>query len=157
VHELAHMWFGDMITCKDWHHGWVNEGFATYSEALWAEYVGGFSAYQNNIATNEYFDGGTLYLQDVSDPFQIFIRIIYYKGAYVLHMLRGVLGDAVFFEILRQYSTDPQLMYSEATTEDFKAVCESVSNMDLTFFFDQWIYDEFYPIYEYDYVQSASL
>jgi len=97
VHELAHMWFGDMITCLNWHHGWLNEGFATYSEALWEEHIGGFSAYKANMLTNQYWGGGTLYLQNINDPFQIFIPIIYSKGAYVLHMLRGVLGDSLFF------------------------------------------------------------
>src|SRR3970282_968792 len=96
-HELAHMWFGDMITCKDWHHGWLNEGFATYCEALWAEHTGGFDLYKSYMQTLKYQDGGTVHLQDISNPFGIFVSIIYDKGAYVLHMLRGGLGDSVFF------------------------------------------------------------
>lgn len=157
VHELAHMWFGDMITCLDWHHGWLNEGFATYCEALWAEYNGGFDAYKNNMLTNRYLQAGTLYLQDISDPFQIFIPIIYSKGAYVLHMLRGVLGDSLFFNCLADYANSPQLRYDHATTDDFKSICESSSGQDLGFFFEQWIYDEYYPVYEYAYEQQDSL
>ena len=156
VHEFAHMWYGDMITCRDWHHGWLNEGFATYAEALWDEHNGGFSAYQSNMASNHFTGGGTLYLEDISNPFGIFISIIYQKGAYVLHMLRGVLGDEDFFESITQYSNDPVLMYDHAVTEDFQAHCENVSGMDLEFFFDQWIYDEYYPQYLYTYNQNTS-
>jgi aminopeptidase N len=154
VHELSHMWFGDMITCRDWHHGWLNEGFATYAEALWAEHTGGAAAYRENMTQNEYFLGGTVYLQDISDPFNIFIDIIYQKGAYVLHMLRGVLGDDVFFDVLNRYAQDPALRYGHAVTGDFEAICEAESGMDLEFFFDQWIYDEYYPRYEFGWSQD---
>jgi Peptidase family M1 domain len=156
VHELAHMWFGDMITCQNWHHGWLNEGFATYCEALWAEHTGGFNSYKNYMQNFQFFSGGTLYLQDISDPFNIFISIIYDKGAYVLHMLRGVLGDSVFFACLSAYASDPALRYGHATTEDFESVCESVSQQNLAFFFQQWVYDQYYPMYGYSYSQNLS-
>ncbi len=149
VHELSHMWFGDMITCKSWHHGWLNEGFATYSEALWAESQGGEEAYRSTVASFEYYNSGTLYLQDDSDPFNIFISIIYNKGAYVLHMLRGILGDEIFFNALKTYATDPDLVYGYAETEDFKNVCENISGRDLDYFFEQWIYNEGFPRYNY--------
>lgn len=154
IHELAHMWFGDMITCENWHHGWLNEGFATYSEALWAEHSSGFDAYKQNIESNRYEFGGTVYLQNAGDPFNVFVNIIYTKGAYVLHMLRGILGDEVFFDCLYQYANDARFRYYHATTEDFKQVCESVSKVDLDFFFDQWIYDEYYPMYQYEFNQN---
>ena len=154
VHELAHMWFGDMITCIDWHHGWLNEGFATYAEALWVEYIGGFNAYQEKIRTHEYFEGGTLYLQDTSDPFQVFIPIIYDKGAYTLHMLRHVVGDSLFFQSLYRYAQHPDYRYAHASTEDFQSICEDVCGIDLDFFFQQWIYDAYYPIYECHYSQN---
>lgn len=156
VHELAHMWFGDMITCESWHHGWLNEGFATYAEAVWAESQGGFPAYKANMQNNEFFNSGTLFLQDDTDPFNIFITIIYSKGAYVLHMLRGVLGDSVFFDCLSQYAGDPQFRYGHAITEDFQNVCENVSGVDLDFFFQQWVYDEYYPSYEFSVSQNGS-
>ncbi|UCF64384.1 MAG: T9SS type A sorting domain-containing protein, partial [bacterium] len=109
------------------------------------------------MLTNRYLQAGTLYLQDISDPFQIFIPIIYSKGAYVLHMLRGVLGDSLFFNCLANYANSPQLRYDHATTDDFKSICESSSGQDLGFFFEQWIYDEYYPVYEYAYEQQDSL
>jgi len=156
VHETAHLWFGCMITCKDWHHGWLNEGFATYCEALWQEHTNGIEEYKSKMDFFEYFEDGTLYLQNISDPFGIFIAIIYHKGAWTLHMLRGVLGDSIFFEGLYQYANHTDFMYAEATTEDFKAICESVSGMNLTFFFDQWLYDEYFPVYEYSYYQNST-
>jgi aminopeptidase N len=154
VHELAHMWFADMITCRDWHHGWLNEGFATYAEALWAEHSGGIDAYRANMSGNEFYGGGTLYLQEISDPFGIFLTIIYEKGAYVLHMLRGVMGDDAFFEALDRYAQTPEFRYDHAVTEDFQRVCEEVGEIDLDVFFDQWIYDEYYPSYEYGFWQN---
>lgn len=153
VHELAHMWFGDMITCADWHHGWLNEGFATYAEALWVEDSDGQTSYRQYMNQIAYFDAGTVYLSDTSDPFEIFVGIIYYKGAWVLHMLRGVLGDDTFFEVLHDYSASPDVRYGHATTADFQAICESVSGLDLDSFFEQWIYDEYYPIYASSYSQ----
>jgi aminopeptidase N len=155
VHELAHMWFGDMITCINWHHGWLNEGFATYAEALWVEHLGGFNGYKNYMNGLKYTGGGTVYLQDTSNPFGIFLTIIYDKGAWVLHMLRGVLGDENFFNALSQYTSNPEFKYDHASTEDFKEICETVSGMALDFFFDQWIYDEYYPIYSYSYGQDT--
>jgi len=151
VHELGHMWFGDNITCRDWHHAWLNEGFASYSEAVYVEGAEGFSAYQDYVSDFEYYNGGTLYLENANDTFNIFQGIIYNKGAYVLHMLRGVLGDSVFFEALYDYSTHPDFIYGQASTEDFQEVCEEVSGEDLQFFFNQWIYDAYYPEYHYNF------
>ncbi|HEX7356598.1 MAG TPA: M1 family aminopeptidase [Ignavibacteriaceae bacterium] len=157
VHELSHMWFGDMITCSDWHHGWLNEGFATYSEALYQEHLYGFNSYKTYLRNYKYFQGGTLYLQNIDDPFSVFIDIIYLKGAWVLHMLRGVLGDDVFFNCLKQYAKDPGFTYKHASTKDFKMICENVSGQDLDYFFNQWIYDEYYPIYNCIYHYDAGL
>jgi len=156
VHELGHMWFGDMITLANWHHSWLNEGFATYSEALWAEHLNGFEAYKINMALNEYWNGGTLYLENALDTFNTFQSIVYSKGAYAVHMLRGVLGDDVFFDALLDYAQDPDFMYKNADTEDLQESFENSSGIDLGFFFEQWIYDEYYPIYHYNYLQTSN-
>jgi aminopeptidase N len=148
-HELSHMWFGDMISPTSWHHCWVNEGFATYCEALWWGDKYGMAEYHNYMNDMKYVLGGTIYLYDISDPFQIFLQICYDKGAWVLHMLRHVVGDSTFFDIMHTYATDPRFMYKNASTEDFQGVCETVSGLDLSDFFDQWIYDEYYPRYQY--------
>lgn len=154
VHELAHQWFADMITCEDWHHGWLNEGFASYAEALYNEFDNGFLAYQNYMVNFEYYNGGTLYRPDVSNPFSVFQSILYDKGAYTLHMLRGVMGDPHFFNALYTYANSATHQYKHATTEEFQAVCENISGLDLSTFFDQWIYDEYYPKYRYNYISD---
>lgn len=149
IHELAHMWFGDMITCADWHHAWLNEGFASYCEALWDEHLYGAAGYHHYMSYFRSFPTGTLYLQNISDPFAIFLPIIYDKGAYTLHMLRNVMGDSLFFQALRTYAADSPYRYNHASTEDFQAVCESVSGLDLDYFFMEWVYGENHPIYGY--------
>ena len=155
IHELAHMWFGDMVTCADWHHGWLNEGFASYAEALWYEHVDGFEGYKQNMENNEFWNAGTLYLQNAQDTFNTFPAIIYAKGAYVVHMLRGVVGDDVFFDALMDYTQHPDFKYKNASTEDLQGVFETASGLDLNIFFEQWVYDERYPFYYYNYLQNS--
>ncbi len=151
AHELAHMWYGDNITCKDWHNIWLNEGFATLGEGLIYEAWNGKSAYDNYIADEMYyarFATGTIYVQDITSENEIFNSYrTYSKASVVLHMLRGIVGDSTFFNILRTYTFDPSVAYGVATTEDFQAIAESVSGLDLGYFFQQWIYGENYPKY----------
>jgi len=156
VHELGHMWFGDMITLADWHHGWLNEGFATYSEALWDEHLYGFPGYKSNMATNEFWNGGTLYLENAADTFNTFQSIFYSKGAYTVHMLRGILGNELFFEALMDYSQNPEYKYKNASTEDLQVSFENTSGMDLAFFFEQWVYDEYWPFYYFNFAQNTN-
>lgn len=155
IHELGHMWFGDMITLANWHHGWLNEGFATYSEALWDEHLYGFEGYKSNMDNNQYWLGGTLYLENAADTFNTFQPIIYSKGAYAVHMLRGILGNDLFFEALLDYSQSPDFMYRNADTEDLQASFESSSGMDLDYFFEEWVYDEYWPHYYYNFEQNT--
>jgi aminopeptidase N len=155
AHELAHQWWGDLVTCRDFHHVWVNEGFATYCEALWAESTGGSAAYHGDINLNKYFGAGTIYVPDLSDENRIFDSDLSYdKGSWVLHMLRRVLGDSTFFAAMRQFYV--QYGYSTATTEDFRDVCEAVSGRDLDAFFQQWIYGEYYPHYLSSWTSAAA-
>jgi aminopeptidase N len=150
-HELAHQWYGDMITCKDWHHIWLNEGFATYSEAVYTEAKNGKAAYDSYIASEMNSARGavgTIWVQDITNEGQIFNGArSYSKGGCVLHMLRGIVGDSTFFDIMRTYSADPTVSYGVATTEDFQAVAESVYGQDLNYFFQEWIYGENEPTY----------
>jgi aminopeptidase N len=151
AHELSHQWYGDMITCKDWHHIWLNEGFATYSEAVYVEAISGKAAYDSYISSemNSAKNAqGTIWVQDITNEWEIFNGArSYSKGGCVLHMLRGIVGDSTFFNIMRAYSNDPELKYGVATTEDFQAVAENVSGLDLNYFFHEWIYGENYPQY----------
>jgi aminopeptidase N len=156
AHELAHQWWGDYITCHNWHHIWLNEGFASWSEALWAEHLGGASSYHSYMNGMEYTGGGSIFVEDTTDAWNIFDRIVYDKGAWVLHMLRGVVGDEDFFQILRNYYSDPRYAYGAAETEDFQEICETTTGMDLDYFFQEWIYGEYYPKYEYSYTWEPS-
>jgi aminopeptidase N len=151
AHEMAHMWFGDLITCKDWHHIWLNEGFATYGECLMNEAWYGKSGYDNYVANkmNSAKNAvGSIWVQDISSVNQIFNSSrSYSKGSVVLHMLRGIVGDSTFFNILKAYAADPNVAYGVAVTEDFQAIAENVSGLDLDYFFQEWIYGENYPVY----------
>lgn len=155
AHEVSHQWFGDNITCKTFNHVWLNEGFATYSEALWSEMTYGEEAYWADILANQYFGGGTIYVPDTNDHGRIFHSgLSYNKASWVLHMLRHIVGDDTFFDILRAYTA--QYADSVADTEDFKNLCESMSGMQLDDFFDEWIYGEYYPIYSYDWTSQSA-
>ncbi len=154
AHELAHQWWGDLVTCETWHHIWMNEGFATYSEALWFEHAyeplygpGLASWYQ--MTQSLYLGPGTVYVEDpLTQP--IFDgNLSYNKGSWVLHMLRHVVGDTTFFDILKFYYNAPEHKFGTVTTEEFQAICENLSGMDLDYFFRQWIYESGYPMYEY--------
>jgi aminopeptidase N len=153
-HELSHQWWGDYITCHDWHHIWLNEGFASYCEALWAEHTYGSSYYHSYMSSMKFTSGGTIYIADTTDAWTIFGSIVYDKGAWVLHMLRHMVGDSTFFQILRTY-------YSEyangvAVTEDFQGVCEQVSGLDLDYFFQEWIYGTYYPKYRFSWIYESA-
>jgi len=148
AHELAHQWFGNMISVKSWSHIWLNEGFATYAYALWREHSGGPKDY---LAAMQKFDrgefGGTVFIKDPTDTGKLFTPTTFNKGAWVLHMLRHVMGDEKFFRAIKQYTKD--FAYKNADTEDFQAVCEHVYGKSLGWFFKEWIYETGRPQYTY--------
>lgn len=156
LHELSHQWWGDYITCHNWHHIWLNEGFASYCEALWAGHEYGESYYHTYMGSMRYTGGGTIFIEDTTDAWNIFGTIVYDKGAWVLHMLRHVVGDSTFFDIMRAYYSDPRYAYGAAQTEDFQGICEDVSGMDLDYFFEEWIYGEYYPRYQYSWIYESA-
>ncbi|CAN5403254.1 M1 family aminopeptidase [soil metagenome] len=151
AHELTHQWFGDKITCRNWQNIWLNEGFATYGEALWQEHKGGKIAYNDFInfrISDSKRAAGSVYVQDPTSIGQIFDGTrSYAKGGVILHMLRGITGDSVFFNILRTYASDPAIIYSTAVTDDFKRNAEKIYGSSLAYFFNEWIYGEKYPKY----------
>lgn len=146
-HELAHSWWGDMITCADFGHIWLNEGFATWCEAYWKEQTEGFATYQQYMNAAAYMGAGTIIVEDPLHDDIFSSSLSYNKGSWVVHMLRGVLGDDDFFAGLAQYRA--QYGYGSATTEQLRDVLEAVSGRDLDAFFQQWIYGQYFPIYEY--------
>ncbi|RKY91544.1 MAG: hypothetical protein DRQ01_07545 [Ignavibacteriae bacterium] len=137
IHELAHHWWGDAVGPKSWKNIWLNEGFSTYSEALYYEFKSGKSALQSTMISNyrDNFSGR------LSSPGSfLFTSTVYNKGAWVMHMLRRETGDSLFFRILRDYFGEYK--YKNASTKDFQKICEKVSEKDLDKFFDQWINGE---------------
>ncbi len=161
AHEFAHQWFGDMITCATWADIWLNEGFATFSEALWLENTGGYSAYKNDILND-----ASNYLSSnpgwaISDPEWAIntpsndvlfnYAITYCKGACVLHELRYVLGDSLFFATLASYASDTNFRFKSANVADFNAKVNSVAGGNYDWFFEQWIFQPNHPIYQNTY------
>ena len=152
AHETAHQWWGDMVTCATWSDIWLNEGFATYAAALWYEHRSGT---REPASLHEYMAqarpdqlSGSVYVYDTSDAGRIFSgNYSYRKGAWVLHMLRGVVGYENFLTILNVYRE--RYEYLTTDTEDFRAVAEEVWRYDLSWFFDEWIYGGGAPAYRY--------
>jgi len=145
VHEAAHQWWGNCVSPATWKDIWLNEGFASYSEALYDEAVFGIDALFSNMRKNFRTDfEGTLY----NPGSNLFSSKVYKKGAWVLHMLRWEVGDDDFFAILNQYFD--LYKFKNASTGDLKKVCEDVSKKDLSKFFDQWVYEgENTPVVNY--------
>lgn len=157
AHELAHQWWGDLVTLAEWADIWLNEGFATYSDALWQENLYGFEGLKSRMADfkNIYFGRHTGSEHPIYDPppGHLFCTIEYEKAAWVLHMLRSVVGDDNFWKILKKYAQD--YAYTNSTTEDFRSVCEQVYGAELGWFFNQWIYQAGYPTYQFGWGYSG--
>lgn len=147
THELAHQWFGDLITMRTWPHLWLNEGFATYAELLyWSARADRYPGIYERVF-DRYYDrartvGGTLLVQgrDTASVETLFDGArVYARGGIVLHMLRGVVGDDAFRQILHAYTADPAVRYGTAVTADVQRIAETVSGRDLDAFFRQWV------------------
>ncbi len=160
AHELGHQWFGDRVTCGSWSHTWLNEGFATYASGLYTEvyhptYYRGFLEQTLAVAVSE--PGGSVYVTDTTNTNRIFDgRLTYNKGAFIVHMLRGMLGDSILFKGLRQYLADPAVSYGFARTEDLQRNLEQVSGKDLKKFFHDWVYGEGYANYHAQWSQNSN-
>lgn len=161
AHELAHQWFGDMVTLNSWEDIWLNEGFATYLtgmsyEHLFDGYYWPFWKAQNiSYVTSE--PGGSVFVDDTTSVGRIFsARLSYSKGALLLHMLRWVCGDQAFFSACRNYLNDPALKYGFAGTAHLKAHLEATSGKDLTEFLNDWYYGQGFPSYQVSCSQVAA-
>ncbi|HLF72132.1 MAG TPA: M1 family aminopeptidase [Dehalococcoidia bacterium] len=150
AHELAHQWFGDLLTCRDWSHGWLNEGFATFFELVWCEqskgrdefllalqgeidnYIGESARYKRPIVTNVY-----------NEPIDLFDRHLYEKGGIVLNMLRAFLGDALYWKAIRNYVASRR--GHNVVTGDLQRAIEEATGKNLDWFFDQWVFGAGHP------------
>ncbi len=153
THELAHQWFGNLVTCASWRDIWLNEGFATYSELLFIEHkhphnLKGLRESQVKEITSK--RGGSVYIgkNEVLSDNRIFDgRLSYTKGSMVVHMLRQLIGDDLFFKTIREFLHNSKYTFGYATTNDLKLFFEASTGLDLDWFFDCWIYGEGYPRY----------
>jgi aminopeptidase N len=149
AHELVHQWFGNLTTCKDWAHLWLNEGFATYYEKLYDAHRDGRDAllyrlYQSaqHIASIPN-DTNAIVRRDYRKPDEQFGYLAYPKGAWVLHMLRSQLGEDLFRRCIRTWLE--RHAYGSVVTEDLNAVIEELSGRSFDPFFDQWVYHAHHP------------
>lgn len=146
AHEVAHQWWGNLVTCRDWTHFWLNEGFATFMAAAYDEHRFGRDAYLRAIenARTRYEQvrtaGGdrSLVFPSWDRPTANDRTLVYQKGAFVLHQLREMLGDRVFWDGLRRYTG--AYAGRSVTTADFQRSMEQSSGRSLADFFSTWVY-----------------
>lgn len=151
AHELAHQWFGDLVTCREWPHGWLNEGFATYFEVLWYEHEHGLD--EGDQRRREDLDA---YLDEARDhyarplvsrkfhlPIELFDRHLYQKGGLVLHELRRRLGDELFWKAIRHYLKKHE--WQAVQTPDLALAFEEATGHNVDRFFDQYVHAPGHP------------
>ena len=147
AHEISHQWFGGSVSPASPADNWLAEGFATYAEILWIEHTKGTDAAADGVRSLQHRIGGRTRPPAVANtPAELLDQAAYARGGLTLHALRLRLGDDDFFEVLQVYLD--RFKYSAASTEDFIAVAEEVSQQDLGQFFDDWVYSEPVPSIE---------
>ncbi len=154
VHELTHQWWGDMITCKTWGDIWLNEGFASYGEAVYYLNRDGWSSYHSYMNTMAYSGGGTIFITDTNSVGNIFGSIVYDKGAWIVHMLRGILGEQKFADAMNAWYNS-QYQYGAATTLEFRDVVEAATGVDIHDFIQDWIWGTYRPSYQLSWFSDA--
>lgn len=151
AHELAHQWFGDLVTCAEWPHAWLNEGFATYSEVVFLEADRGHDEALYELLQNRraYLDEDSgryrrpIVCRTYTDPWTIFDRHLYEKGCWILRMLHLELGDALFWKGVGHWLQKHK--DGSAETQDLVAAFEDATGRNLQSFFDQWVYRGGHP------------
>ncbi|MFD8817184.1 M1 family metallopeptidase [Streptomyces sp. NPDC059627] len=141
VHELAHQWFGDSVSVAQWKDIWLNEGFATYAQWLWAEHQGTRSAHDSFLAAYNSRPADNAFWQtEVADPQRdtMFASAVYQRGAMTLQMLRERIGDTAFFKLLPAWTKLHR--YGNADTADFIRLAEKVSGQQLDDLFQTWLF-----------------
>jgi aminopeptidase N len=154
AHEVAHQWFGNAVTESDWDDVWLSEGFATYFTLLYIEHYSGRDAFVTGlkasraraIATEKSLPGVSVIHDNLSDMRKVLNQLVYQKGGWVLHMLRGVVGTENFWAGIREYYQ--RYRNSNASTPDLRRVMEQASGQDLGWFFDQWLHRPTSPSFD---------
>ena len=159
AHETAHQWFGDLVTCRDWSHLWLNEGFASYYTVLYQEQKLGtdemkYSLWKEAQQVFQANDNRPIVWPDYGDPMQQFDTRAYPKGAWVLHMLRSQLGADLYRKCIKTYLERHRS--SIVRTEDLQDIIEEVSGLSFDQFFDQWLFHGGVPELKVDYSWDAS-
>ncbi len=159
IHELAHQWFGDHVTCASWHDIWMNEGFAVFCEYVAEEHmhpeawIDWKKARMDIVLQNP--ANKSVYVQDTTDINRIFDgTFTYQKGGLILQMLREQIGDDAFFKGMHDLLTDPKTAGGFASAEDFRAIMENAADTNLTTYFDNWYYGKGYPDYTINWQQN---
>ncbi|MEZ4650239.1 MAG: M1 family aminopeptidase [Candidatus Eisenbacteria bacterium] len=147
-HELAHQWFGDLLTCRHWAHAWLKEGFATYFECIWREHGESFAEFEKNLLDDADAYFAEPYRRSIVNhrfayPSQLFDMHLYPKGGWVLHMLRRHVGDELFWKALRLYVR----RHAAGTVEtiDLMRAIEDATGRSLEGFFQQWLFSPGHP------------
>ena len=154
-HELAHQWFGDLVTCKDWSHVWLNEGFATYYETLYNEHKNGRDAMiyelygRARMITGLTNDVNAIVRRTYNDPGEMFGYLAYPKGGWVLHMLRSQLGTDLYRRCIKTYLERHR--HGNVVTDDLRGVIEELTGRSYDQFFDQWVFHAHHPELEVSY------
>ena len=146
AHEFAHQWWGNMVTCRDWNHFWLNEGIATFMAAAYLEHRFGSAVYQREIDTyrtnyEKVRDAGkdkSLIFPDWRSPTREDRTLVYDKGAYVLHLLREEMGERAFWKGLQIFTR--RHFGKSVVTSDFVAAMEEANGKSLKEFFAKWVY-----------------
>jgi hypothetical protein len=154
-HELSHMWFGDLVTCATAGDMWLNEGWASYCESIYMEGIYGRTNYETNIRTlhknvvqfTHIEDNGYLALYGIPSEYT-YASTVYDKGADVIHTLRGYLGDSLFFSVTKKYLTD--YAFNHISTADYRDYMSTHTGINLTAFFDAWIFSPGFPQFSID-------
>ena len=151
AHETAHQWFGDAVSQSDWHHVWLSEGFATYAAALWTEYKGGAPALRTEMQNNaRTVRAAAVRNRPVIDTAETKLMALlnansYPKGSWVLHSLRGLMGDSAFFRGLRTYYA--RYRNGNALSRDFADVMNAEAGRSLDWYFTQALTQPGFPVF----------